>query len=449
MTVEMAIALNRFGLGARQGELSQGPQAPIEALRAQISGRTVDFPSQDLRPAKESLVAFGAYIQFKRGKTPKFDESKQKEFQGLVRKTTASEIGARTAFAAATPASFHERLVRFWSNHFSVSARGAQASLIAGAYEREAIRPHILGRFSDLAAQAIFHQGMLIYLDNWQSIGPKSKAGRRSGRGLNENLAREVLELHTVTPDADYTQNDVTELARALTGWTVGNKRVGKNRQGEALFSSLIHEPGARTVLGQRYSDAGGQQAQQILMDLCQHPKTAQHIAFKLARHFHSDEPPASLVARLETAFLDNDGALTPVYRALIDAPEMWEPSALKLKTPDELLVSAARLIGTDAVFAGNPRKVFESLAQRPFNAPSPEGWPDTEDDWLTPDGLQKRIEWAGRVARRSATIDARRIMEQGLGPLASERSMTAIARAESGEQALTLALMSPEFQRR
>ena len=210
-----------------------------------------------------------------------------------------------------------------------------------------------------------------------------------------------------------------------------------------------MHESGARSVLGRRYSEDGKAQATMILADLCRHPETAKNVCFKLARHFVSDTPPPTLTDRLTDTFLKTDGDLQSVYQTLVGSTEAWEDAPKKLKTPDELLTSTARLIGVRRVHAGDPRSVYESLAQRPFAAPSPEGWPDTAEAWLTPDSLMKRIEWANRVAERSDQIDARTLLKEATGPLARADTIRMIERAESGAQATAIALMSPDFQRR
>ncbi|MEL6257437.1 MAG: DUF1800 family protein [Pseudomonadota bacterium] len=455
MALEGAIAATRFGLGARPGEIKAASSDPRGWLEAQLTQAAFSsFPSAGLSSAKQGLETFFRYTQARsaRGRTSEaadIDPEQAKKLVREVRLNLRAEVQARTGFGALTPHSFHERLTRFWSNHFTVAARSPQTVAVAGAYEREAIRPNILGSFTELALAAITHPGLLVYLDNWQSIGPSTRPARRRGRGLNENLAREVLELHTVTPASGYTQTDVTEFAKALTGWTVGNRRLGSDRKGETIFVSQIHEPGVRTILGKRYSEDGKDQAVSIIRDLCAHPETAKSVARKMATHFVSDMPPDALIERLETAFRRSNGDLPTLYAALIDAPEAWDGDPQKIKTPDELLTSSARAIGIDAVFAGDPRAVLESFAQIPFTALSPEGWPDEADAWLGSDALMKRIEWAGQVARRSPTLDARKLMDDALGPLASDATRTAVARAESGEQAIVLAVMSPEFQRR
>lgn len=451
MSLNAAIAVTRFGLGAKKGEIDQASRDPQAWVKEQLIRPASLNPARgNLKTSSELIINFQSYAEQRRSSKGRDMEDAQKAFRRGSRSNLMSEIVARTAHGAETPLPVQERFVRFWSNHFTVSGRNLQTSLVAGAYEREAIRPNILGSFYDLAQAAIFHPAMLMYLDNSQSVGPNSRAGKRRDRGLNENLAREVLELHTVTPAAQYSQNDVTEFARALTGWTVGNRRLGQDRRGETVFASVIHEPGQRTVLGKRYRQSDGSQARAILKDLCQRPETARNVAFKLARHVVDDAPPQALVRRLETVFRDTGGNLKSVYDALIDVPEAWNPAPEKVKTPDELLTSAARLIGVEAVFAGDPRSVFQSFAQRPFLAPSPEGWPDTADAWLGPDALTKRIEWAGQVSQRTGgRIDSRNFLETALGARVSTETLKAVSRAESAEQALTLALMSPDFQRR
>lgn len=448
MSIEAAIAVTRFGLGAKAGEIDTVGGDPRAWLLRQLVPKAIaSFGARGLSPSKTVLTNASKAARNMRAKTG--DADSQKAFRRMLRQTAQAEIMARTTHAVSTEYGFHERLVRFWSNHFTVAANNRQTRLIAGAYEREAIRPHILGSFADLAEQAIFHPGMLIYLNNIQSLGPNSRAGRRRARGLNENLAREVLELHTVSPRANYTQDDVTAFAKALTGWSVGNHRLGKMRQGEAFFSEHLHEPGRQTVLGRRYTDTGGAQAKTILRDLCRSPHTADHIALKLARHFVSDDPPVELVSRLSRVFQTTGGDLKAMYAALIAADETWFATAQKLKTPDEIIVSTGRLIGLKRVFAGDPKRLFESFAQTPFSAPTPQGWPDDAEAWSGPDALMKRIEWANRVAERNAALDARQLLLQGLGARVSAATHRAVARAESPSQAIALALLSPDFQLR
>ena len=342
------------------------------------------------------------------------------------------------------------------------SARG-----LVGAFEREAIRPHIAGRFEDLLRAAVMHPGMLRYLDNEQSAGPHSRVVQRVARraadgetpritGLNENLAREVLELHTLGAAAaragTYTQADVTAFAAVLTGWRVpAVAYMGRSDDASPTrFDAAWHEPGEKSLLGKRYRE-GSEALSQVLHDLARHPATAQFIATKLARHFVADEPPPALVERLAQSYRQSDGDLPSVYRSLLDAPEAWQPTAAKLKSPEEMVLSCARVLRLGTVaFQRQPDGGVSSLGQRVQAAPSPAGWPDKAEEWLGPDAVWKRVEWVTRVADRvGGQVDARALAQASLGPLLSAGTARQIERAADAPQALALLLLSPEFQRR
>ncbi len=332
----------------------------------------------------------------------------------------------------------------FWSNHFCVSL---DTSVMAGGYEREAIRPHVLGRFVDMLLAAESHPAMLIYLNNALSIGPNSVAGINRGKGLNENFAREILELHTLGVRTGYTQADVISFAKALTGWTLRNPVSDPDIGGQFVYIPRAHEPGAETVLGKIYPDNGVAQGRAVLSDLALHPATATHVATKLATHFVADDPPARLIDRLARCFRDTDGDLKEVARALIAAPEAWMPQRAKLKRPGEWLVAALRATGQ----AGDIRRFVaaEALLGEPlWRPPAPKGFPDDNASWL--DGLAERLEIANTFAQRlGPSLDPAAVMDTALGPLASVETRQAIARAESRPQGLTFALMAPEFLRR
>lgn len=450
MTLKGALAVTRFGLGATMGEIEIASRSPVDWLLAQLKAENgKDAAFEGLASSSEAFRFATAYRRERKSMADDDRASSSKSFGKTIRKKFQAEIQARSAYAAQTEAPFHERLTRFWSNHFSVSARNGNTRILVGAFEREAIRPHILGKFSDLANEAIFHPGMLVFLDNVGSIGPGSRIGKRRAKGLNENLAREALELHTMTPAAGYSQSDVTEFAKALTGWTIEKKGSDGNVIGKTDFNSRMHEPGVRTLLGQKYSDQGKNQARSILSDICLRPETAENIARKLAQHFVSDTPPKGLVKQLKDCFLSTQGDLMALYKTLINSPHAWARSAQKVKTPEELLTSTARMIGIDNVFPKRILDSYDSLSQTPFGAPTPEGWPDTAEAWIGPDAVMKRIEWANELASRVPELDARLFLQSALGPRASKETLEAVSRAESGQQALVLALMSPDFQRR
>lgn len=451
-----AIAVTRFGMGARAGEITAAKTDPRGWLSQQIAPEAAVFYPDALlsatQMAEEMTQNHHKLRPLRRsGKTEQV-QALRKSIRQAGRLQYQGSVLARINFSTATEAGFAERWARFWSNHFTVAARKPDMLGLVGAYEREAIRPNIFGRFADLLDAAIFHQGMLVYLDNHVSVGPNARArGRgRNKRGLNENLAREILELHTLGVEGGYTQTDVTSLAKALTGWSIRNPRIHSDRFGEVGFEPRMHEPGPQSVLGKRYSEGGGEQAQAIVEDLALHPATARHIAIKLARHFVSDTPPETAIETLNQTFLQTGGDLRELARTVINLDAAWAPEQSKLKTPEDMLVSASRALGRNATYGRDGRKVYESLGQPPFGAPSPDGWPDTVADWSGPDAIKKRLEWANRAAQRARAMqDTDAFLDLALGSLASDRTRLAVSRAESREQGLTLALMSPEFQRR
>src|SRR5262245_6128754 len=358
------------------------------------------------------------------------------------------EAKARLHAALGAEIGFAERLAWFWSNHFCVSADKFGVRPIAGAYEREAIRAHLFGRFGDMLLAVETHPAMLIYLDNTRSIGPDSVAGVRQKRGLNENLAREILELHTLGVRTVYTQDDVTRFANVITGWTIVPPRQDPERGGEFTFNERMHQPGAQTVIGRSYPDGGFEQGRAVLATLARHPATAKHLAGKLARHFVADQPPPALVERLARRFLDTQGDLRELATALVTAPEAWDAPRSKLKRPGEWIVGVLRAAGVTPAEIGPVMQAHNLLGEPLWRPPAPKGFADDSAAWL--DGLAQRIDLANQFARRQgAEADPREVFEEVLAPLASTETRQAIARAESRPQALVLLLMAPEFQRR
>jgi uncharacterized protein (DUF1800 family) len=363
----------------------------------------------------------------------------------LPQQIILSEAKARFDAAAGADIGFVERLVWFWSNHFCVSADKDAA--MVGAYEREAIRPHVLGRFVDLLEAVESHPAMLVYLDNVQSMGADSIAGINRDKGLNENLAREALELHTVGVRSGYGQADVTNFAKVLTGWTWTNPEDPVHG-GEFVFNKRLHEPGEQTILGRRYADSGIDQGRTVLADLARHPATAQHIAEKLARHFIADDPPPLLVAKLAKTFNGTDGDLKEVARTLITADESWAAPRTKLKPPAEWIAGVIRVAGAQTeVPIGRIMNAQVALGAPLWRPPAPNGYPDTEAAWI--DGIPRRIDIATEFAGRAPHADPLALLESGLGPLASLQTRATVERAESRGQALALLVMAPEFLRR
>jgi uncharacterized protein (DUF1800 family) len=356
------------------------------------------------------------------------------------------EARIRTEAALSAEIGFAERLVWFWSNHFCVSADSIRS--MAGAYEREAIRPHVLGRFTDLVLSAEGHPAMLYYLGNLGSMGANSIAGLNRARGLNENLAREVMELHTLGVRSGYSQDDVISFANVLTGWTWLPPADNPEHGGEFSFNPRLHEPGAQTVLGKTYADEGVEQGRAVLRDLAAHPATATHVAGKLARHFVADTPPPELVERMAKVFLDTSGDLKEVAKTMVTSPEAWVVPPAKLKRPGEWVVGVVRASGLTEIdparFTGGQALLGEGL----WRPSSPKGFADDEASWI--DGVGRRLDIANNFAEREAgQLDPEYVVDTVLEGCVSAEVREAVGHAESRQQALTLLFMAAEFQRR
>jgi uncharacterized protein (DUF1800 family) len=465
-----ALALHRFGFGPRAGSIEAIAADPQDALLAELDrprGALVNadeyLPSS--AAANRDVFEYNAERQAKEKLERRRRDAEEKLAQAggsenqMAAKPEASIIPqpvplprqifldeARAHFDAALGAEigFVERLVWFWSNHFCVNA---DTTVMAGGYEREAIRPHVLGRFADMLQAVESHPAMLLYLNNAQSIGPDSVAGINRDRGLNENLAREILELHTLGVRTVYSQTDVTNFAKVLTGWTIRQTAADPDHGGEFMFLQRAHQPGTQNVIGTEYTDIGVGQGRAVLADLARHPATARHIASKLAVHFVADEPPPSLVERLERRFLDTEGDLKEMARVLIAAPEMWAAERAKLKRPAEWVAAALRATGQ----LGDIQRIvggLNLLGEPLWRPPAPKGFADENAAWI--DGLGLRLDAANTFAQQIADwLDPPAILEASIGPLASAETRSAIERAENKPQALAMLLMSPEFLRR
>lgn len=463
VTASAAIAANRFGLGARPGDLARiGSDSP-GWLEQQLRHGAPNLPTSG-GPLKASWQTLAEIIDLRQERReakgrPADEAAVFAKLPQLMRPVYIAEATARFRAGVASDRPFIERLVHFWTNHFAVSVDKIAVLGLAGAYEREAIRPHVLGRFETLLLAAEKHPAMLLYLDNHLSVGPGSKVAQRVARhrnrtlDINENLAREILELHTLGVDGGYTQEDVTTFAKVITGWSIGGP-VGRLRdggeKGRFHFRADFHEPGAKRVLGRSYAEDGVKQGEAVLRDLARRPTTARFLATKLARHFVADDPPPALVDRLTLAYMESDGDLPNVYRALIDAPEGWTLAPAKYKTPSDYLYSIYRGLDVPVPEGRQALAGFELLGQRTYSPGSPAGWPDRSADWDGASALMKRIEWADAVAQRlGSTRDAAALAPQLLGDSLTGATKQAIARAADATQALTLLITAPEFMRR
>ena len=488
-----AIALNRFGLGARPDETP--PENPKSWLIDQIDAFDPKPAAFAVLPAPGTLARayfeeVGELIK-KAGAAPtppgapapgpnpnamsapppapmaddaqaKLMRQQRREALNVeVRDTYRLAINARMQNAITTPTPFAERLASFWSNHFALSIEKPQVGIYAADFELNAIRPHMMGRFEDMLVAVEQHPAMLYYLDQFRSVGPNSPFGQRANLrrpdrkiGLNENLAREIMELHTLGVRTGYDQNDVIEFARALTGWSVGGlgPMAAKDNVevGAFMFRPGIHEPGTRTIIGKHYGEDGEAQARAVLHDLAASPATARHLSTKLARHFVADDPPPALVDRMSQAYLDSHGHLPHVYRAMIEAPESWQPGEPKFKTPWDWTVSALRGLGRKELGKMDAAPLLNQLGQPIWRPGSPAGFDDVSASWAAPDALMRRVELAQRFAAQAGgQLDARELAPKLLPGQLSPATATALSQAESGPTALALLLVSPEFQRR
>ena len=455
---QAAIAVTRFGLGAAPGEIARAAADPKGFLLAQIRPSGADLTSAAGETSATRMADYFAYRADRAAdkaagehRSPVAAAAKKD-----LRADSYEDFMARLKLATLTPDGFRERWAQFWLNHFTVAAAKVNDSALMGPFENEAIRPRVFGRFEDLLVASSRHPAMLFYLDEARSIGPNSPVAQaaqaQTGRrvGLNENLAREILELHSVGLAAGYTQADVTEFARALTGWTTGGERDPPSALGAFVFHARAHEPGARRIMGKVYAEGGEDQGLAILKDLAASPHTARHIADKLARHFVADTPPVALVERLQRAYLSSNGDLCVVARALVEAPEAWTETAAKFKTPSEFLISAWRSVGAVPDDTQAVTRWLTFMGQKPGAPPSPKGWPDEAQVWCAPDALVKRMNWSEAFAATAiGDRDPVQVAQNALGARLTPAAALAIGRAETRAEGLSILLMSPEFQRR
>jgi uncharacterized protein (DUF1800 family) len=471
---EAVLALHRFGMGPRPGSIAAieadargaliaelDRPAATEIAASSLPSSAKAFRTVNEANAKRQAKAIVAKKEqdAKRQQTADASMMTEGAAQGEMAAKMAAEAvpdpgrpiyleEAKVRIEAAFGAEigFAERLVWFWSNHFCVSADKIRS--MSGAYEREAIRPHVLGRFTDLLLAAEGHPAMLFYLDQTISMGANSIAGINRTRGLNENLAREILELHTLGVRSGYTQDDVIAFANVLTGWTLVPPGDNPEHGGEFTFNPRLHEPGAQKVLGKSYDDETVEQGRAVLRDLAAQPATATHVATKLARHFIADASPPALVERMAKVFFDTEGDLKEVAKAMVLSDEAWTQRPSKLKRPGEWVVGMVRATG---ITQANPKRFTDGqalLGEALWRPPSPKGFPDDEASWI--DGTGRRLDVANNFAERVADkTDPQGIIENVFGSQVSSEVKQAVGRAESRQQALVLLFMSAEFQRR
>ena len=471
---------NRLGFGPAPGELARIRKLGFEAyIDEQLSPDLKNLPAP-INAALHKIPSFGknTYELYKEfwwkvqlpasmaGKPPKDIKRLVKRVSNQIPDQARS---ARLVRAIASPWRLQEALVEFWFNHFNVYEKKETSRIWVGAYEDEAIRPHTLGRFRDLLLATAKHPVMLIYLDNARNVAPVtlSSGARQRGKatGINENYAREVMELHTLGVDGGYTQSDVTALAHILTGWTVGfdprETANGAPVKGGFWFAAPRHDPSAQTLLGRHF--AGGlEEGEEALLMLAKHPSTAHHVSFKLAQYFVADQPPPTLVSAMTDTFRKTDGDLRAVTRLMLVSKEFRDPEKFgrKFKTPYAYVVSAARATNYDLQRVDPLIVALKQLGQPLYGCVTPDGYACTETTWLDPDAMMRRISFAiafgnGRFGvahpgndslAPSGPVDADRLIET-IGPALSVNARSALAKTAKSLWAGAV-LGSPDFMR-
>ncbi|MBR0707068.1 DUF1800 domain-containing protein [Bradyrhizobium liaoningense] len=480
---EAVLALHRFGMGPRPGSIAAMGTDPRGALIAELD-RPLTLTAAAVLPT--SAKAFRTVADANARRTARVKQAQQQakkqqmaaaqamsedqaqaQGQGQAQDKDAAEMAAkqaaeavpdpgrpmylqeaklRTEAALAAEIGFAERLVWFWSNHFCVSANKIQS--MSGAYEREAVRANALGRFVDLLLAVEGHPAMLFYLDNLESMGANSIAGINRSRGLNENIAREIMELHTLGVRTGYTQDDVISFANVMTGWTLVPPGADPQHGGEFTFNPRLHEPGGQTVLGKRYEQEDAEQGRAVLRDLAAHPATSAHVATKLARHFVADEPPPALIEQMAKTFRDTEGDLKQVAIAMVSSDEAWRGPPSKLKRPGEWVAGMVRATGITTVDPVRYTGGQELLGEALWRPSAPKGYPDDEASWI--DGVGRRLDIANNFAERiTGMADPQVIIEDVFASEIAQEVKQAVGRAESRQQALALLFMSADFQRR
>ncbi|TYK65538.1 DUF1800 domain-containing protein [Colwellia echini] len=482
------IAVNRFGYGAREGELLQAESNPKQWIIGQLQPITFndDFPSSEqiflqheqykiernrlknLEQMNQSGESTSMSMQERSmaenaisSKNLAVDNNMQ-NLKSMARKNMRAMSANTIKQAISSSNSVSWRLLDLFSNHFSVTANGRLMSGLSATLEREAIAPNMLGKFADLLLAVEQHPAMLIYLNNEKSIGPNSRFGKKSiskknqlnktntqnkPKGINENLAREILELHTLGVNGGYSQVDVIELAKGISGWTVLNP--SKTKDTGFTFNAKWHEPGVRYLLGKHYPDDGVAQGEKMLRDIAANPATAKYVCYKLAHHFVSEKPSKALLTSMEMTWQQTDGDIKQVMIAMFNNDDAWLDTPQKFKTPREFIISTGRAFDASKVKDNLILGSMKALGQMPFQAGSPAGYSDNESDWLGASALMARIDWSVKLSAFQKNINVEKTMQTALALAPTSHTYQSIIRAESREQALTLLLMSPEFQRR
>lgn len=482
------MAAIRFGYGRRPGET---PPQDVDTLIRQVERGAVEtcpFPFEGIAERRARFVDYNAVnvsskAAGKAGTLRMIGERAVNPYNIVLNNSLQLDRHSKVQQAVLSPNGFFERLAAFWCDHFSIDARkGPTLYLTAALFEAEALRPNIAARFNDLLKAAVLHPAMLVYLDQIRSVGPNSPVGLRTGRGLNENLARELIELHTMGAGSGYTQADVRAAAYVLTGlWY-------RAPYYETAFQTRFAEPEGHKVLGRSYggADAQMQRVHDLLDDLAGREETRRHICRKLVVHFIADDPPQSVVDAMVDAWVRSDGALLDVYRAMLEHPRSFAEEGQKARQPFDFVVAALRAVNAQkaalqargandntwqlasdvaalqdvsmmsaegrAALGPNSFTVgaIARLGQPIWSPPSPAGWAEDLSAWVTASQLTERIAWTRRlVTRFGRDTDPRAFLEMTLSDAARADTIETVSRAPNREVAMALVLASPEFNRR
>ncbi|WP_425406066.1 DUF1800 domain-containing protein [Hwanghaeella sp.] len=440
--VDAAIAATRFGYGARPHDLQQIGDQPREWLLGQMIADPVPEALKSLPKSHELLVDMLAARQKGR--------SNMRVYRQEARKRALTEAATHLAVSLNSPTPFVERLVRFWTNHFTVSMVKPAVMPLVPAFEREAIRPNIFKSFYSMLQAVVSHPAMLIYLDNVNSLGPSSVAGRGRKNPLNDRLARQLLEHFTLGEGSGYTQLDVRALAHMLTGWTVGVNNPAT--RGKFAFRDSWHEGNFKEFLRRTYPDAGVLEGEAALDHLARSSTTGKNLSHRMAQAFVVDDPDPSLASEILAGFVLGGGRADGMARALVEASEAWEPVQRKVKSPTDLVLSVLRALDVRSRTGRRLLDAIRFLGQPPYQPPTPDGWPYSSLSWVTPELLLERVEWCAEIAGVSRPPDGREVPDLALyvlGPMLKPTTHRRLRVARDESEALALLFASSEFQRR
>ncbi|MEH2070819.1 MAG: DUF1800 domain-containing protein [Nostoc sp.] len=466
--------INRLSFGPRPGDIQKVESMGVERyIQQQLSPNSIpESPSLNAQLSQlKSLQLSSAQLLNEYSRTSpgqKLTPEQREAAQKRAREVLAESVQARLLQATTSNRQLQEVMVDFWYNHFNVYANKGRDRLLVGAYEQQAIRPYALGRFRDLLAATARHPAMLFYLDNWQNTAPGSPGARGRFQGLNENYARELMELHTLGVDGGYTQQDVIALARILTGWGFSRPKQQINDSSGFYFDPKRHDFSDKVFLKQTIKGSGMAEGEQALDILARSPATAHHISYKLAQYFVQDNPPSALVDHLTERFLSTDGDIRAVLDTLFHSKEFWDSKNFntKFKTPYEYAISAVRATGSEVKNTKPIVKILQQLGMPLYGYQTPEGYKNTQQAWLNPEAMNRRLGFATAIASgrlQLSTIPMEQDNNDQINPIQpvdalqladtlgnsfSPRTQSAIASSPPQLRA-ALILGSPEFMQR